>query len=194
MSYDIYLYKSKTGRPDEEEADAVVAADTDKWTEKENNSQIKLAIVKALTEFNSRLQAIDFQYGNIAKLSVETITEAKNKFNHIEINTSDGDAALQLIVYNNHVFITVPYWYQGDEAKQLFKDIKSYIKIIRQTAGYFVWDPQTGEVFDPAENNFEGLNDYLNMSENLEEIIKTTSNKPSIDLKKEMKKPWWKLW
>jgi len=194
MSYDIFLYKSKIGRPDEEEADAIVLADTDKWAEKEINPQIKLSIVKALTECNPRLQAFDFHYGDVAKLSVKTIEEEKNKFDHIEINTSEGDAALQLIVYNNHVFITVPYWYKGDEAKQLFKDIKSYIKIIRQTAGYFVWDPQTGQVFDPAENNFEGLNQYLNISENLAEIINPSDNTHSDDLREQIKKPWWKLW
>ncbi|NNV56084.1 hypothetical protein [Limnovirga soli] len=87
MSYDIFLYKSKIGRPDEDEAEAVVGADTDKWAEKETNPQIKLSIVKALTENNPRLQAFDFHYGDISKLSVETIDEEKSKFDHIEINT-----------------------------------------------------------------------------------------------------------
>lgn len=194
MSYDIFLYKSKIGRPDEDEADAVIGADTDKWAEKEANPQVKLSIVKALTEYNPKLQAFDFHYGDIAKLSVKTIDEEKNKFDHIEINTSEGDATLRLIVYNNHVFITVPYCYQGDQANQLFADIRSYIKIIRETAGYFIWDPQTGQVFDPAENNFEGLNNYLNVSEHLEEIINTNNNKSSSIINKEHKKPWWKIW
>ena len=194
MSYDIFLYKSKIGLPDEDEADAVVGADTDKWAEKEFNPQIKLSIVKALTEFNPSLQALDFDYGDIAKLSVKTIEDEKNKFDHIEINTSEGDAALRLIVYDNHVFITVPYWYHGDKARQLFKDIKNYIKIIRETAGYFIWDPQTGQVFDPAENNFEGLNKYLSVSERLEEIISPNEKKHPSDSKQEHSKPWWKIW
>lgn len=175
MSYDIFLYKSKIGRPDENEADAVIGADNDKWAKKEINPQIKLAILKALTQYNPRLQAFDFHYGDITKLSVKTIEEEKSKFAHIEINTSEG-AEVRLIVYDNHVFITVPYWYQGEDAKQLFKDIKSYIKIIRETAGFFVLDPQTGQVFDPAENNFEGLNKYLSVSEHLQEIINPKTN------------------
>jgi hypothetical protein len=194
MSYDIYLYKSKIGRPDVDEADAVIDADNDKWAKKEINPHIKLAIVKALTEYNPRLQAFDFHYGDITKLSVKTIEEEKNKFDHIEINASEEDAAVRLIVYDNHVFITVPYWYQGEDAKQLFKDIKSYIKIIRETAGFLVQDPQTGQVFDPAENNFEGLNKYLSVSEHLQEIISPNDNKLSSDLKPEHKKPWWKIW
>jgi hypothetical protein len=46
MSYDIFLYKSKIGRPDENEADAVVGADSDNWTEKEIDPLGKLSIVK----------------------------------------------------------------------------------------------------------------------------------------------------
>lgn len=194
MSYDIYLYKSKIGRPDENEADAVIEADNDKWAKKEINPQIKLAIIKALIQYNPRLQAFDFHYGDITKLSVKIIEEEKSKFDHIEINTPEEDAAVRLIVYDNHVFITVPYWYQGEDAKQLFKDIKSYIKIIRETAGFFVQDPQTGQVFDPAEKNFEGLNKYLSVSEHLQEIISPNDNKLSSDLKPEQKKPWWKIW
>jgi hypothetical protein len=42
--------------------------------------------------------------------------------------------ASRIIVYDNHVFLTVPYWYKGQKAEQLFGYIKAYIKIIRETA------------------------------------------------------------
>jgi hypothetical protein len=190
MSYDIYLYKSKTGIPDEDEADAIIATDMDKWAVKEINSHIKLSIVKALTKYNPRLEANDFQYGDVANLTVKTIEEEKNKFDHIEINTSDGDFMVTIIVYNNHVFITTPYFHTGVKAQELFKDINSYIRIIRETAGYFVFDPQTGQTFDPAENNFEGLNKYLSVSEHLDEIIDPGNNKSSSVAKEKSKKPW----
>lgn len=111
------------------------------------------------------MEAFDYDYGEIAKLTAATIIEAKNKFDHIEINAADGDIAVRLIVYDYHVYITVPYWYKGDQARQLFQDLESYIKVIRETTGYFVFDPQTGQVFDPAENGFDGLNKYLSVSE-----------------------------
>ena len=194
MSYDIYLYKSKTGIPNEDEADSVIETDMDKWAEKEINSHTKLSIVKALTEYDPKLEAFDFQYGKIAKLSVEIIDEERNKFDHIEINKSDGDFVVTIIVYNNHVFITTPYFHTGANAQELFKGINNYIRIIRETADYFVFDPQTGQTFDPAENNFDGLNKYLSVSEHLDEIINQSNDKPSGVTKEESKKPWWKFW
>lgn len=163
MSYDLYCYRSKLGKPDGNEADAVIEGDTDKWSKKDKDPAMKLAIVKALTAFNPRLEAFDFHYGEVAKLTVSIIEQEKNKFDHIEINHPEDDLALRLIVYDNHVFFTVPYWYKGQKAEQLFGYIKAYIKIIRETAGYFIFDPQTGKVFDPAETQFDGLGKYLSI-------------------------------
>lgn len=165
MSYDLYCYRSKLGKPDEDEADAVIEADTNKWAKKEKDAATKLAIVKALTEYNPKLEAFDFEYGEIAKLTVAIIEQEKNKFGHIEINAGEDESAIRLTVYDNHVYITVPFGYKKDEARKVFDDMKSYIKIIRQTAGYFIYDPQTGRVFDPAENEFEGIDNYLRASE-----------------------------
>jgi hypothetical protein len=163
MSYDLYFYRSKIGNPDEAEADSVIEADKNKWAKKEKNPAMKLAIVKALMACNPRLEAFDFHYGEIAKLTEATIEEARDKFDHIEINHPEEDLALQINVYDNHVFLTIPYWYQGPKAEQLFEYIKAYIKIIRETAGYFISDPQTGQVFDPVETEFDGLGKYLSV-------------------------------
>lgn len=163
MSYDLYCYKSKLGKPDYAEVDPIIEADNDKWAKKEKNPAMKLAIVKALTEYNPQLEAFDFHYGEIAKLTVAIIEKGGNKFDHIEINHSEGDLALRMTVYDNHVFITVPYGDRGQKAGQLFGYIKAYIKIIRETAGYFIFDPQTGRVFDPAETEFDGLGKYLSV-------------------------------
>ncbi len=189
MSYDIYCYKSKSGKPEEAEADSVIEGDNEKWDSRERDATTKLSIVNALTNYNPRLEAFEIDYGEIANLTGTTIEKAKNKFDHIELNTREGDIAVQFTVNDNHVSISVPYWYKGDDAKMLFQEIKFYIKIIRETAGYFVFDPQTGRVFDPFENEFDGLEKYLSVSENIEEIIggqNVTVTKPS--------KPWWKFW
>lgn len=52
MSYDIFCYRSKLGKPDEDEADAVMEADNNKWAVKESNPATKLAIVKALIQLS----------------------------------------------------------------------------------------------------------------------------------------------
>lgn len=189
MSYDIFCYKSITGIPDQDEADAVIEADNIKLTKIERSTTAKFAIVKALTQFNPRLETFEFDYDEIARLTTTTIEEAKNRFDHIELNTPDGDLAIQMTVYDNHVYINVPYWYKGEQARELFQYLISYIKIISETAGYFVFDPQIGEVFDPAENDFDGLNKYLSVSEHIEEMIKGQDSKQN-----QSQKPWWKFW
>ena len=163
MSYDLYCYRSGSGKPNETEADSVIEADTDKWAKKERDPARRLAIVKALTEYNPRLEAFDFHNGEIAKLSVSTIEQEKNKFDHIEINYPEDDVSLRIIIYDNHVLITAPYGARGQKAEQLFDYIKAYVKIIRETAGYFISDPQTGHIYDPAETEYNGLAKYLSV-------------------------------
>lgn len=171
MSYDLYCYKSKLGFPNEEEADSVIEADMDKWATKEKDAVTKLAIVKAIVSKNQRLQATDFHYGDITKLSPSIIEKETKKCNHIAIFDASEETSVELTVYDNHVFITVPYCSIGKQAVQLFKDINDYVKIINETAGYFVFDPQSGKVFDPKDTALDGLNKYLSISEHLTEII-----------------------
>lgn len=162
MSYDIYCYRSATGIPEDDDPNAVIEADTDKWAKKEKNAARKLGIVRALINFDSNLEAIDFKFGDIAKLSIDTIEKEKDRFARIEINTKDN-VELALSVYDNHVHISIPYFTQLESAVRIFRSFQLYIKIIRDVAGYFVFDPQTGEIFDPLKSEFEGLRKYLSI-------------------------------
>jgi hypothetical protein len=84
--------------------------------------------------------------------------------------------------------LSIFHAYQGRKAGEIFGYLKAYIKIIGQTAGYFVCDPQTGKVFDPAQEEFDGLNKYLSVSGNMHELMNAgNSHQPG-------KKPWWKFW
>ena len=38
----------------------------------------------------------------------------------------------------------LPYWYQGSRADQVFSQVSEYLRVIRETAGFFAYDPQTG--------------------------------------------------
>jgi hypothetical protein len=185
MSYDIYCYKSKLNRPDLEEAKNAIEVDEE--TETISDSETKLKITKALTEYNPRLENFNFDYQEIAKLQGTTIDEAKRAFRHIELNTPEGDLAIQITVFDNNVSITVPYWYSGEKAKEVFDKIYTYTKIIRETAGYFVYDPQIDKVFDPLTENIFGLDVYQSMTEQVEKI---KTEKTEI----KSNKPWWKFW
>lgn len=185
MSYDIYCYKSQLNRPDLEEAQNLIEVDEE--TEITSEPETKLKIAKALIEYNPKLENFDFDFQEIAKLQGTTIEEAKQAFNHIELNTQEGELATQISIFNNNVSITVPYWYSGDQAREVFNKIHIYTKIIRETAGYFVYDPQIDKVFDPITENIFGLDVYQSMTGQIEKMKTKQTEIRS-------KKPWWKFW
>jgi hypothetical protein len=176
MSYDIHCYRSKIGKPDLEEAQESMEVDD---SESEEQSAVKFDIAKALTDFNPRLEAFKLDYNEIAKLHDIAVEDAKAQFNYIELNPPDGDLVIQITINNDNVSLTIPYWYGDEQARQVFKYLMEYLRIIRKTSGYFVYDPQTDQVFDPLTTDLEGLDIYLQTTKNI-------SKAPT--------RPWWKIW
>ena len=80
--------------------------------------ETKLKIAKALIEYNPKLESFQFDYDEIAKLQGTNIEEAKEAFDHIELNTREGELATQITIFDNTVSITVPYWYQTTKPKR----------------------------------------------------------------------------
>ncbi len=118
MSYDLYCYKSQLGRPDLDEAQAVIDVEEDEENEDvQSDPATKLKIAKALLDFNPRLESFEFDFNAIAELQKISVDEAKEQFDHIELNTPEGDLATQITIFDNNVSITIPYWYSGDKAK-----------------------------------------------------------------------------
>jgi hypothetical protein len=185
MSYDIYCYKSQLGRPDLEDAQAAIEVDEDE--EITSDPETKQKIAKALVNHNPRLERFKFDYEEIAKFQGKSVDEVKKAFDHIELNTPEGDIATQITIFDNNVSITVPYWYSGDKAIEVFNKISDYAKVIRQTAGYFVYDPQTDKAFDPLTENIFGLGIYQSMIDKVEKMRTEQTQKTG-------KKPWWKFW
>ena len=56
--------------------------------------------------------------------------------------------------------ISIPYWYQGSRADQAFSQLSEYIRVIRETAGFFAYDPQTGIAFDPQQTDLREHQHY----------------------------------
>jgi hypothetical protein len=185
MSYDIYCYKSKLGRPDLDEAQSVIEESESAKSDTDNSSKEKIA--KALQDYNPKLERFQFDYDEIAKLQSTTVEEAKANFRYIELTKAEGELAVQLTIYDDNVIVTVPYWYDGDKAKQVFNEVNEFTKIIFKTAGYFVYDPQIEKVYDPLTTDFGGLDVYINAT------IKTQSLRKE-NQTSDLKNPWWKFW
>ena len=101
MSYDLYCYKSKIGKPDESEADLVIETDTDKWAKKDTDPVGKLAVLRALINYDPKLIFSDFHYGEITELTPAIIESEKKKFDHIELTVPEGEISIRLIIYDN---------------------------------------------------------------------------------------------
>jgi len=184
MSYDIYCYKSKTNTPNINEA-ASALEEMENFQPDMKSQELKTQICKALIDFNPRLEPFAFDYNEIARLQNISVDEAKNKFSHIELNTPEGDLATQITIFDNNVSLTIPYWYTGDKAREVFNKVDQYLKIINQKAGYFVYDPQTEHAYDPAKDSLAAIAVYESVTT---QIGKRVSENVTTN------KPWWKFW
>jgi hypothetical protein len=186
MSYALYCYKSQLGSPNLEEAQAIIEVEEDDY-EIQSNPERRLEIVKALVDYNPRLECFDFDFNLISMLQNTDMDKARDTFEYSELNTKEGDLVTQITIDEHCVTITVPYWYSGKMAKEVFDMVISYTKILRQKFGYFVYDPQIESVYDPLKDDFEGLEIYQSM------VIKNEKTDYADDDIK-IKKTWWKFW
>ena len=142
-------------------------------------------ITAALMEHNPRLERVKFDYTKIAESQKISVDEAHLRYQHAELNPPEGDLAVQLTVYDDHVSISIPYWYRSTEANQVFSQCSDYLRVIRRTAGFFAYDPQTDTAFDPENAEPRDHRCYEEVVSELPKIAAETS-KPD--------KPWWKFW
>lgn len=187
MSYDLYCYRSALGDPNSAEAEALVEAINtaeEAGEKKPTSSDTKEKITAALIAHNPRLEPFKFDYSKIAEFQKISEDEARSSYQHVELNPPEGDLAIQLTVYDDHVFISIPYWYQGSKADQVFSQCSQYLRVIRRTAGFFAYDPQTGIAFDPEQTELRNHQGYEKIVKDLPKIAAEAATPD---------KPWWKF-
>ncbi len=187
MSYDIYCFRRSSVTPSLEEAQAVVESEEAlERPEDEAARQTKQRIVRALMDHNPRLQPFEFDHAEIAKSMNISERQAREQWKHVELNPPEGDPAIQITVFGDHVSIDIPYWYTGAEADAVFNRLADYLRVLKRSAGYFAFDPQTDRIFDPDK---EGLGDH----ESYERVVR---GMPAMGEKmaQQLKKPSWKFW
>ncbi len=54
----------------------------------------------------------------------------------------------QVSVYANEAMISIPYWFDGAEAREVLAVALECARAIRETAGFVVWDPQLDRLLD----------------------------------------------
>jgi hypothetical protein len=188
MSYDLYCYRAPSDVPNDAEAQALVEAINaaeEAGESRATASGIKERIAAALIEYNPRLEPFKLDYRKIAESEKISEDEARSRYQYVELDPPERDLAIQLTVYDDHVFISIPYWYQGSKADEVFFQCSQYLRVIRKTAGFFAYDPQTGIAFDPEKAELRNHQQYEDIVKELPKIAAEASKSD---------KPWWKLW
>lgn len=184
MSYFLYCYKSDLGWPDLKEAKKVVDVKEGEQ-QRVADTGIKRTIANALMQYNPTLESPEMDIEELAELQGISIEEAEREFNQVELQTPEGELSTQITIFDNIVIIAVPLWYKDEDADAVFQKVDAYTKVVRRVAGYFVYDPQTGYVYDPSLADFDSLLVYLRragVAPVKREHIKRA------------RKPWWKIW
>jgi len=135
MSYDIYAYPPESPIPGKSQAEAFLRSIEitpesvpETWTEEDRLRREK--IVAALLESNPRLTRSDFNFEAIARRRKLTESQARERYQHAQLNSQMGDLAIQLRVWRRYVVISTPFWYRGEEAERVFAQILDYLKAL----------------------------------------------------------------
>jgi hypothetical protein len=72
------------------------------------------------------------------------------------------------------------------KAHQVFEQLSAYLRVIRETIGFFAYDPQTGRAFDPAMEGLGEYSQYAKIADNMPAILSQGS--------RAKRKSWWKFW
>lgn len=172
MSYDVYCYQPQSDTPDAKEAQALIQSEEGAVRRDDDDARgIKRKIANALLKYNPRLEPFKIDHNEVAKLMKITHEQAKAQWNHIELNPPQGDLRIQLQIHWDHLSLTIPYWYTGAKADEVFEQLSAYLRVIRDAAGFFAYDPQTNRAFDPQKEEFGEHREYDRIAENLPQII-----------------------
>ena len=110
MSYDLYCFLPSSDTPTIEEAQSIVESEEAGGTADDAKSvETKRKVVSALMEYHPRLEQFRFDYAAIASRRKISEEQARREWNHVEVNPPEGDPAIQLTVFGDHVAINIPF-------------------------------------------------------------------------------------
>jgi len=85
----------------------------------------------------------------------------------VEINSDIPHYGIHISVFPDEASLTVPYWYEADEARPIFRQIWGYLEILQQLTTFAIFDPQLGRVidlnvdFEPVLASYSGTMGYI---------------------------------
>jgi len=171
MSYDFRLFKRRSGE------DPIVTArrDSEEYSSTPRDSAkeaLKRRVADALIAQNPKFEFFQFGYDEIARFEKISVSQARLKYRHLELNGPDaGGNGIQITLFDDEASVTVPFWHERDKAADTFREIWSYLEIICRETGYMVYDPQTDRVFEPSTGFDEAMQLYTGTVRRLHEAL-----------------------
>ena len=161
MSYDLSAFPLPAGMPAAEyvESDAYEALDDSPPTQEQRAAMERAA---------EALLALD---------------PSAERFEDARCIEHTAAAAIQVSLYPRSAGITVPYWYEDSEADAVMERVFAYARVLSETLGYTVWDPQTETVVEPGAPQRDAASAVLSeISSRMDELAQPP------------RRPWWKIW
>jgi hypothetical protein len=151
MSYDFSMF---TLEPNADLHEAISARAQIK-TPTHESKQLSREIANVLTSKNPTLDWQPIAMGNIEG---------------IEIDSGGQGNGIQIHLFSNEAGLTIPYWHKAEEAHDVFMEVWSCLKIIRDITGYVIFDPQLDKVIDLEDGFADSLRAYLTVTDKDDDV------------------------
>lgn len=134
----------------------------------------KLKIAKALVARHPALEVMREGYDR----------GAPSRLRCFEINDLGDDSfGVQIQLFDDEATLTVPFWHTGDKATACFMQVWDFMRVICETAGYAVFDPQMDRALEDGEPIDAALAAYT-------VAMKRVSKDPDLGGRKPPKPKW----
>lgn len=170
MSYDLDLFELPPGAEPEETIEAI----TKRAERRAEAGEGDEAFERRMRMLADALQATNPEF---------EVSDVISK-GGLELNGPEDSNGIQIMLFDESAAVTVPYWHKGEKAREVFREIWTYLRIIQEKAGYVTYDPQAGHVLDLKNDFDEVVGTYAPMSEWFPKFVAGL----------EKKRPLWKFW
>jgi hypothetical protein len=143
----------------------------------------KKALATKLVLGNPKLQILVHDFNEIAKLQGISENEARTRFDFIQIQSNGSDTDIAIVIFDTIISVDISFKILEANHSAILLEVKSYLRIIMEETGYFVFDTECEKIYDYGMiNNFEF--DLKRRREKVK-IAAGVVQSP---------RPWWKFW
>jgi hypothetical protein len=106
----------------------------------------------------------------------------------VDLSGPEEGNGLQIVVFDDTVFVHLPYWHTGDDARAAWEQAWRCLQVVERE-GYRTYDPQLERMIDLRTDLDEVLASYAAGVAATDQAIASAPPPPAPP-----SRPWWKLW